>query len=438
MRFIFAVWLAVSVLLTAAARDARAQAEAAPLPELPAELADESVVGVFVVDLRRVTPERLSASLRAAGIAEHELMQQAQAGYEEWSQKMREAGVRAWATALVWPAGADEPQEPIVLAALEEGADRGRAEEALVQHLPERLQEELRPRDLGQRWLEVAMGQALPSGGDAERQAQLRAAMSADAEVHVLAFPNVSLRQLLLEAERQMPPALAQEAAAADWLALSVTAGEEPQVTAVVQAHDEAAAQRLQEHLRTFLRRAPQLAREPQVLPAVPLPEPFSVLATIEDDQIAREGSRVTLTLPGPQLRTIGQAALPALTAARQQAQAVASMSHMHQLAILFHQYIADHDGALPDSLDDLKPYVGDEAFRLITTNPRTGQNPGYVYEKPAADVDDIEDPSNTVIFRELQDGEPDPDGAAAYADGSVRMLTREDDAAANGAREGR
>lgn len=105
---------------------------------------------------------------------------------------------------------------------------------------------------------------------------------------------------------------------------------------------------------------------------------------------------------------------------AHENSEAAISMSNLKQIALAIHLYAADNDARLPDSLDQLKPYFSGQ-FEKTLTNPITGQYPGYIYKKPAASMDEIQNPSQTIILWEATvSGTPDPNGARGYADGHV------------------
>jgi hypothetical protein len=84
-------------------------------------------------------------------------------------------------------------------------------------------------------------------------------------------------------------------------------------------------------------------------------------------------------------------------------------------------EYDREHQ-ALPNSLDDLvmgRLVPGPEVFH----DPRTGQDNGFVYVKPAG-VSRLSDISNAAapILYEIKDGQPDHGGLVGYANGVVGM----------------
>ena len=93
----------------------------------------------------------------------------------------------------------------------------------------------------------------------------------------------------------------------------------------------------------------------------------------------------------------------------------VASRDNMHRMHSAFMDYSEDNGNAWPASLEDLRPYVDD--FDALMTNPITGDNPGYLYTPPPADLDPEE---NFVMLVQLRNGGPDPSLRSLYSDGTV------------------
>ena len=102
------------------------------------------------------------------------------------------------------------------------------------------------------------------------------------------------------------------------------------------------------------------------------------------------------------------------LVAARHKARGVDSMSNMKQLGIAIMMYTEQHDGQLPDRLEQLRTTIG--AFDQLMLNKRTGQNPGYIYEKPPPGAA----PATTAILFEARGTNPDPTGSVLYLDGHI------------------
>lgn len=106
------------------------------------------------------------------------------------------------------------------------------------------------------------------------------------------------------------------------------------------------------------------------------------------------------------------------LAQARDKARGTITDSNMVQIATAIAMYTDQQRGWLPDRLDDLRPIM--PGIDGVLENKRTGENPGFVYVKPAKTLGQIEDPAGTVILYESKGGRADPDGSKLYADGRL------------------
>lgn len=114
-----------------------------------------------------------------------------------------------------------------------------------------------------------------------------------------------------------------------------------------------------------------------------------------------------------------------------------ASAQNMFSLFELMKDYARDHNGALPDTLEQLRVQArssgrgsgegADDDFDQTMTNPLTGQRPGYLYVKPAAaKLEDVHEPARTPLMFELKrDRTPDKDGSVLWADGRLNTEPR-------------
>lgn len=111
--------------------------------------------------------------------------------------------------------------------------------------------------------------------------------------------------------------------------------------------------------------------------------------------------------------------------------QEMASGNNLKELSCAIIKYHADNK-SWPDSLGDVKPLIGKEGplgvigkgkdFAALTTNPLTGDNPGYEYVKPPADV---KSSAATIVLYQLRGGKRDATLPVAFLDGSVRLANR-------------
>ena len=119
---------------------------------------------------------------------------------------------------------------------------------------------------------------------------------------------------------------------------------------------------------------------------------------------------------PAPASKTSGSplAYFDVIRDARGQAQGLVSANNMRQIGFALQSYLNDHRGQFPDSLLDLRGYA---PIEQLVQNPRTGENPGFIYEKPPAGAN----PGTTPVLFEAFNGQKDPNGAILYADGNIR-----------------
>lgn len=104
-----------------------------------------------------------------------------------------------------------------------------------------------------------------------------------------------------------------------------------------------------------------------------------------------------------------------ALARARQMGRGVGAMSNMRQLGYAISLYVDAHGGALPDRLEQLRSTI--DALDQLVINQRTGDNPGFIYEKPESTAD----LATTAILFESKSGRKDPNGSVLYLDGHIR-----------------
>ncbi len=99
------------------------------------------------------------------------------------------------------------------------------------------------------------------------------------------------------------------------------------------------------------------------------------------------------------------------------------SMSKMRQIVVMAIAYELDH-GRWPDTIDELVPdYFPDQAaLQEAMANPREGFTT-YHWEAPPAPFDELENPSEVVVLREVcAHGGTVRDGLAAFADGHASI----------------
>lgn len=100
---------------------------------------------------------------------------------------------------------------------------------------------------------------------------------------------------------------------------------------------------------------------------------------------------------------------------AKSRANGIVSANNMRQIGFGLQFYLNDHNGRFPESLLELREYLPNLDQLMI--NPRTGEHPGFIYEKPPAGAN----PGATPVLFEALGGQKDPTGAVLYGDGGIR-----------------
>jgi len=106
-----------------------------------------------------------------------------------------------------------------------------------------------------------------------------------------------------------------------------------------------------------------------------------------------------------------------ALAQARENASGIESAKQMQQIGVAIEIYRQQNDDAFPETLDQLQGILNERGIEGLLTNPRKGEDDGYIYEPPGPD-DDLAD---TPILWESRAGYKNLSGRVLYADGSVR-----------------
>ena len=161
-----------------------------------------------------------------------------------------------------------------------------------------------------------------------------------------------------------------------------------------------------------------EVRRGGEVLARIDLPEPPEA-----EPVVVGGGTRPGKILASPIKRAQGTAPPPPintnnplsyfdiLSGAGANARGLTSANAMRQLASGFVVYEQQH-GGFPDELEDLSTVLGDLSGLLH--NQRTGDNPGFLYEKPTGGG------VQPVLWESLG-GQKDPTGAVLMSDGTIR-----------------
>ncbi len=121
-----------------------------------------------------------------------------------------------------------------------------------------------------------------------------------------------------------------------------------------------------------------------------------------------------------------GAAWTPAMASARTAAYDIVCLSNVKQIMVTSMTYAAAHDNTMPDTLDQLKPYLigaqPDKYPALFCHAAADQSKPSYEIVAPGQKLSAVADPSKTIFVREIQ---PNHHGrrAVGYMDGHVEMV---------------
>jgi hypothetical protein len=280
-----------------------------------------------------------------------------------------------------------------------------------------------------------------PNGRNAPVNPQadmVRAALNCwtdDAGLKIVYFPSEAYNRSVASAG---PPAPIQRMIElfekCQYLFVGGRLGAHPQLEIRWAAQDEGGADAV---IKQFQTSRDEIKREG---PSMGIPAIFSpVLALINP---VREGNIVRVSLDQMHLATMFTTVVIAAAASRNQTSGGveqvtltpvapdwtatdpatdSATAQMRLILVAIAEYDREHQ-ALPNSLDDLvtgRLVPGPEFFH----DPRTGQDNGFVYVKPAgaSRLSDISNPAAPILY-EIKNGQPDHTGLVGYANGVVGM----------------
>lgn len=118
---------------------------------------------------------------------------------------------------------------------------------------------------------------------------------------------------------------------------------------------------------------------------------------------------------------------VPAVATGRAAAYQAICLNNARQIMVASMQYATAHDNTMPETLDQLKPYLGggkSEVASKMLTCPAVADpsRPSYEIVAPGKKLSAVADPAKTVFLRETQ---PHPNGlrAVGYMDGHVEIV---------------
>ena len=117
---------------------------------------------------------------------------------------------------------------------------------------------------------------------------------------------------------------------------------------------------------------------------------------------------------------------VPAMASARTAAYDAMCLNNVKQIMVTSMTYATAHDNTMPDTLDQLKPYLGnippDKNPLLLCHAAADQSKPSYEIVAPGQKLTTVADSSKTVFVREIQ---PNHNGrrAVGFMDGHVDMV---------------
>ena len=403
---------------------------------LPAEAICEDAVAVIWIDADRLDPAQLEATAKAllGDNAKHLENPIKQLG--ALREAFTKVGGEALAIVVRGPDERDRSPEPHFVVTFKDGADPG----VLGDFLKLTAGDGIAIAPAGKRALIIARRARLlpPAGKDGDTADAFSKGLRevGDAPAAVVFVPNANLRrsvatgsaQAAQSGEEFMPGItklykLLEHLVACERGVMTSTLGEKAKLSLTLTAKDADGAKTLVASVKPAAETAAKL--DELVRDAAGPADPgvmmlSTLLGVIEPKQDGRE---VTIELEGKNLEHVASTMAKGIFAAQAKAQESVLASNMHQLGVAIHAYANDHKGKLPDSLDDLKTYVGGaDALARLVTNPITGEKEGIKYVKPADTLNKL-DFSAKMLF-EVRDGKVNKEGYVGYADGSVRRTT--------------
>jgi prepilin-type processing-associated H-X9-DG protein len=114
---------------------------------------------------------------------------------------------------------------------------------------------------------------------------------------------------------------------------------------------------------------------------------------------------------------------LPAFSNARGAAYQAACLNNVRQCTLACQMYAQEHEATLPNSLDDVKKFMGNEAAaqQALHCHQEKGTAVSYELVTPGKKLADLGQPAETIIIREINAPHRGK-RAVGFADGHVEM----------------
>jgi beta-lactamase regulating signal transducer with metallopeptidase domain len=379
---------------------------------------DAGTFAVLRVDLRKLDTAEFSRTVKSL-VGEHFPLDEATGAYGGMRDSFISAHVDTIYLGFNHPVGGPN-SDPIAYLQLADGADDNAARAAWAKlngpNAPAHFQ-----RDGNYLIVRVMNGPIVRSDANAQDALVKGLNIGGDAPVAV-AF--VSTPQLAAGAE--MSPAAIKQSLTTilrdtKYASLAFTPGEAAHGMVRANAADAAGADRLVKAGSDLLSQAVDALTQPAGdVDFLPADARTSMIKALRAIKPAARDTEASISLDH---ETLGPLVQGFLIARRGAAQSAQTMNQVQQLLIGVITYSANHDGKLPDKLEDLKDMMGgDDAFKKLMTDPKTGAIPAFIYVKPAEKMSQI-NTSNTKIIFEMKEGRKADSGIIGFADGHVEIV---------------
>ncbi|HYE60537.1 MAG TPA: hypothetical protein VD997_00950 [Phycisphaerales bacterium] len=192
------------------------------------------------------------------------------------------------------------------------------------------------------------------------------------------------------------------------WAGIALSSLPNPEAKAIVQTTGTLPAQQVAALANGLLKQASEQA------------PPGALVEILRELKFIANEDRAELTITSSTTKRITEGLVLPLVKAREAARRVKAMSTARQYLVAVHAYSADNQDKFPETLDDLKPFIGDADL----SHPAGKE---WVYTKPADKLSQIENPATAIVMHEEFKTWPKSGVVTAFADGHVEVVETED-----------
>ncbi len=145
---------------------------------------------------------------------------------------------------------------------------------------------------------------------------------------------------------------------------------------------------------------------------------------SLKDVKAVTTDEHTDVTVSTAELQKAGSALNPILARAKAKAGVQQAASSERQFALGVILYANEHNGQLPDKLEDVETYLGGaDNLKQLLKNPNVPDKAvGYIYEKPAEKMGDIKSPTPMIWEVNPADGKKSTTGMVGYSDGHAEL----------------